>query len=137
MFIISLSFEPSKRDFKKNLKNINSVLDNLKLSSLEIKNNKGFVVKMKKYDTTRNVTLTNFDYGFDNIEFECKQEDGENLYIYQIDVVAFSIEKVLSPEEFVNQWKKAHPKRIVSSMNNLSYENSEVFILLHHEKIEG
>ncbi len=137
MFTISLSFDPLKRDFKKNLKNINSVLDNLKLSSLEIKDSNGFFVKMKKYDTNENVTSINYDYGFDNIEFECKQEDGENLYIYQIDVVVFSIGKVHSPDEFVNQWRKDHPNRIVRSMEGLSNENSEAFILLHHEKKNG
>ena len=137
MFTISLSFDPLKRDFKKNLQYINSVLDNLKLSSLEIKDSNGFFVKMKKYDTNENVTSINYDYGFDNIEFECKQEDGENLYIYQIDVVVFSIGKVHSPDEFVSQWRKDHPNRILRSMDNLLHENSEAFILLHHEKKNG
>ena len=123
-FKMSFDFDPSKREYKKNLEIVNAALDTMKVSKLEIENIQGYIVIKKTFNEGELASI-NYDYGFDKIEFICKQSDDKGLHVFRMDVAAFSGEKFNS-EEFVAQWSKEHPDRILRLMSTNVYDEGRV-----------
>ena len=69
---MSFSFDRSKREYKKNLEIVNTALDSMKLSEIEIKKVEDYIVTSHNYNKGELASI-NFYYGFDSIELLCKQ----------------------------------------------------------------
>ena len=80
---MSFDFDPSKREYKNNLEIVNAALDKMKLSELVIENIQSYIV-IKKTFNEGELASTNYDCGFDKIEFIRR-----GLYIFRMDVAAF------------------------------------------------
>ena len=85
MFTITFKFDSSKREYKKNFDKINAALDTLKLSKMSISESNGYFIQKILYDEGKESAII-YDYGFNMIKFECKQEENENesLNVYQL-----------------------------------------------------
>ena len=134
-FTITLEFDPSKREYKKNLELVNEILDTLKLSEIKIKAVDDYIMTKQTFDKGK-LASTNYDYGFDKIQLLCTQKIDEDLHIFQMDVAAFSKENLSIPNEFVSLWLKEHPDRLLRQMIKFSMGNHFVFIFFHTDKGE-
>ena len=134
-FTMTLEFDGSKRQCRKNLELVNATLDTLKLSQIEIKAVDDYIMTQQTFDKGK-LASTNYDYGFDKIQLICTQKCDEDLHIFQMDVAAFSKENLNGPKEFVAQWLKEHPNRSLRQMTKLSMKNNLAFILFHTDKEE-
>ena len=134
-FIMTLEFDASKRECKKNLELVNSALESMKLSEIEIKTAQDYIMTKQTFDKGI-LDSTNYYYGFDKIQLFCTQRRDEDLHIFQIDAAAFSKENLTDPEEFVVLWRKEHPDRLLRQMATLSMGKSIAYILLYWDKEE-
>ena len=116
---MTLEFDPSKRECRKNLELVNATLDSLKLSEIEIKTTQGYIMTRQTFDKGK-LASTNYDYGFDKIQLLCMQRRDEDLHIFQMDVAAFSKENLSDHKEFVALLLKEHPNRLLRQMTKLS-----------------
>ena len=134
---MNLSFDPSKRMYKHNLKMLNAALNTMKLSEVEIKDIQDYVVTRQTFNKGE-LNSINYDYGFDKIDLLCKQRMGKELHIFQIDTAAFprTANEDLDSQKFFQLWRQEHPDRLIHQMIRLSYEHAIAFILLHYEKNE-
>ena len=136
MFTITFKFDSSKREYIKNLEQINAALDTLKLSDMSISEFNGYVVQRTLYDKEGKESSINYYYGFDMIEFECKQEESESLNVYQLECKVFPKDKILLDQNFHRVWSKEHQDRVIRNMIISSYEKSDAYIFIHHKRNE-
>ena len=134
MFTLKLSFNPQERDHKKNLELVNAALDTMKLSEISIKNIKSYTATTETFDKDGKSTSKNYFFGFDEIELECKQENGKNLYVYKMDAVSFPKEEAKNNEEFRVFWVKEHPDRVMRTLTQYGGDKYISYVLFHHEK---
>ena len=134
-FTMTLEFDPSKRECKKNLELVNSALESMKLSEIEIKTAQDYIMTKQTFDKGV-LDSTSYFYGFDKIQLICTQRRDEDLHIFQIDAAAFSKENLTGPEEFVVLWRKEHPDRLLRQMTTLSMGKNIAYILFHWDKEE-
>lgn len=142
-FQMIFKFDPKIRAFIKNLENINSALKNLRVSQIHLQDFEGYVVSQTIFGKNNEESSTKYFYGLDAVALECKQEEGEDIHVYQIETAAFpknsdillKDENVFELNEpFHAKWTKEHPERVIREMLKLSYEKAEVYLLLHHER---
>ena len=134
MFTLKLSFNPQEWDRKKNLELVNAALDTMKLSEINIKNIKSYTATTETFDKDGKSTSKNYFFGFDEIELECKQENGKNLYVYKMDAVSFPKEEAKNNEEFHDFWVKEHPDRLMRTLTQYGGDKYISYVLFHHEK---
>jgi len=134
MFTLKLSFDPRERDHKKNLELVNAALDTMKLSEINIKNIKSYTAATETFDKEGKSTSKQYFFGFDEIELECKQENGEDLQVYQMDAVSFPKEEAKNNEEFHDFWVKEHPDRLMRTLTKYGGDKYISYVLFHHEK---
>ena len=134
MFTLKLSFNPQERDHKKNLELVNAALDTMKLSEINIKNIKSYTAATETFDKEGKSTSKQYFFGFDEIELECKQENGKNLHVYQMDAVSFPKEEAKNNEEFRVFWVKEHPDRVMRTLTQYGGDKYISYVLFHHEK---
>ena len=116
MFTLKLSFNPQEGDYKKNLELVNAALDTMKLSEINIKNIKSYTAAKETFDKEGKSTSKEYFFGFNEIELECKQKNGEDLQVYQMDAVSFPEEEAKNNEEFHDFWVKEHPDRVMRTL---------------------
>ena len=133
---MNLSFDPSIRDYKKNLEMLNAALDTMLLSDIEITKVNGYTATTQKFNKVGEVTSTLYSFGFDKIEIICMQKPKEELHIFQIDVAAFPKEKAPDTQELFNSWRKEHPDRKIRQIICYSFGKNIGFILVHYENKE-
>ena len=134
MFTLKLSFNPQERDHKKNLELVNAALDTMKLSEISIKNIKSYTATTETFDKDGKSTSKNYFFGFDEIELECKQENGKNLYVYKMDAVSFPKVEAKNNEEFRVFWVKEHPDRVMRTLTQYGGDKYISYVVFHHEK---
>ena len=135
MFTITFEFDSSRREYNKNLEQINAALDTIKLSEMSISESNGFFVEKILYDEGKESSII-YDYGFDMIKFECKQEENESLNVYQLGCKVLPKDKALPFQEFHRVWSKEHQDRVIRNMIISSYEKSDAYIFIHHKRNE-
>ena len=137
MFTITFKFDSLKREYKKNFDQINAALDTLKLSKMSISESNGYFIQKILFDEGKESAII-YDYGFNMIKFECKQEENENesLNVYQLGCKVLPKDKALLFLEFHKKWSKEHQDRVIRNMIHCSYENCDVYIFVHHKKKE-
>ena len=133
MFTITFEFDPSKREYIKNFEQINAALDNLKLSEMSIRESNGYYVQKFLYDEGKESAII-YDYGFDMIKFECKQEENESLNVYQLGYKVFPKDKALPFQEFHRVWSKEHQDRVIRNMIHYYSEKYDIYIFIHHKR---
>ena len=119
MFTITFKFDSSKREYKKNFDQINAALDTLKLSKMSISESNGYFIQKILYDEGKESAII-YDYGFNMIKFECKQEENESLNVYQLGYKVFPKDKALLFLEFHRKWSKEHQDRVIRNMIHCS-----------------
>ena len=134
MFTLKLSFEPRERDYKKNLELVNAALDTIKLSEINIKNIESYTAAGETFDEDGKSTSKKYFFGFDEIEFICKQENGKDLHVYQMDAASFPKEEAKNNKEFHDFWEKWHPNRVMRFLAKYEFDKYISYVLFHHEK---
>ena len=135
MFTIAFKFDSSRREYNKNLEQINAALDTLKLSEMSISESNGFFVEKILYDEGKESAII-YDYGFDMIKFECKQEENESLNVYQLGCKVLPKDKALPFQEFHRVWSKEHQDRVIRNMIQYSNGHYDAYIFVHHKRKE-
>ena len=135
MFTITFEFDSSRREYNKNLEQINAALDTIKLSEMSISESNGFFVEKILYDEGKESAII-YDYGFDMIKFECKQEENESLNVYQLGCKVLPKDKALPFQEFHRVWSKEHQDRVIRNMIQYSNRQNDVYIFVHHKRKE-
>ena len=64
----------------------------------------------------------------------CTYDETEKMHYYRLTAMAFAKGKFKDTEEFHELWDEAHPDRIMRMLTYYSSEDSDAFIVLHHEK---
>ena len=106
----------------------------MKLSEINIKNIESYTAAKETFDEDGKSTSKNYFFGFDEIELECKQENGKNLYVYKMDAVSFPKEEAKNNEEFHDFWVKEHPDRLMRTLTQYGGDKYISYVLFHHEK---
>lgn len=89
---MNLSFDPSVREYKKNLELVNEALNTMKSSEIEIKSIQDYIVAKQTLNKGE-LDKTYYDFGFDKIEILFKKRFNEELHIFQVDTAAFPKEQ--------------------------------------------
>lgn len=112
---------------------INGALDGMRISSLEIENDDGYLCRRNEYKDGVLCDVS-YSYGFDRLElvFECDEDEG--LMRYQIDAVALSKGTFNSDRAYHDSWCSAHPDCVMRVLQHVSYDDADAFIVLYHER---
>ena len=102
---------------------------------MSISESNGFFVEKILYDEGKESAII-YDYGFDMIKFECKQEENESLNVYQLGCKVLPKDKALPFQEFHRVWSKEHQDRVIRNMIQYSNRQNDVYIFVHHKRKE-
>ena len=102
---------------------------------MSISESNGFFVEKILYDEGKESSII-YDYGFDMIKFECKQEENESLNVYQLGCKVLPKDKALPFQEFHRVWSKEHQDRVIRNMIQYSNGHYDAYIFVHHKRKE-
>lgn len=130
MFTLSFDFERGEED---SLEQLNASLSSMRLSSLNIKDSDGYLLTKTTFKDGI-PTGKSYSYGFDRIELECRQEDGEELYAWQIDAEAFPAGEIATSDSYHDRWCARHPGRVMRTLTQIGFDTADAFVVTHHER---
>ena len=131
MYTMSFEFE---RGEENSVAQLNAALASMRLSSLDIKQSDGYMITKKTFDKNQQVTSVELGYGFDSIELECGQEEGEALHSWQFDVEVLPKGEVNGGNAYHDHWCAMHPDRVMRVMQQTGFDTADAFIVLYHER---
>lgn len=133
MFNMIFDFEDRELN---NIDYVNAALSAMQLSDVSLEDSDGFVAVTTHYDTeTHQPKEKTYDFGFDKLDLACEAEEDEDLHIWQIDAHAFPEGEISASNEFHAMWCDEHPDRALRRIVKYSYGTTDVFVVLHHERI--
>ena len=109
------------------LKKLNSILADLKLEKLTLRNERTYLAIMRDDDDN----LLGKRYGLGSGTLICTP--AENGYCYQIDTV-IADKSIVRDEDFLESWRNNNPDRFMSMAIREFIEGERVYIILHHQK---
>ena len=134
MFRMSFDFEDRNYD-NQDLQVVNAALASMRLSDLKMEDSDGYLATREVYDQeTNQLKETKYNYGFDRLTFACDADEDEDLHAWQVDVQTFPKGEVSSTHAFHDMWCNEHPDRAMRTLAQYSYDNADVYVVLHHEK---
>lgn len=131
MFTMFFEFE---RGEENSVAQLNAALASMRLSSLDIKQSDGYMITKKTFDKNEQVTSVELGYGFDSIELECGQEEGEALHSWQFDVEVLPKGEVNGGNAYHDRWCAMHPDRVMRMMQKRGFDTADAFVVLYHEQ---
>ena len=74
-----------------------------------------------------------YSYGFDQIELECEQADGEDALSWQIDTEAFPDHRFAESGTYSVNWYGLHPGRMFRQIMEIGFDaGMSAFIVVSH-----
>ena len=132
--MFKMTFEFTDRE-DTDLRYINAALSGMKLSKLNIEDDDGYLAKRTEFDAvTQEPRGISYRYGFDRLVLEYEADEDETLYTWQVDTQAFAKGKYKDSNAFHDMWCSAHPDRVMRALTQYSFQDADVFVVLHHEK---
>lgn len=144
-----LTFEFDGRE-PGDLTHINEALSAMKLSDLELESVDGGYLETRpiykkgtqlhkqdghlRRESVQRITGYKYRYGCRKLSLICTYDETEEMHYYRLTAMAFAKEKFKDTKEFHDLWCEAHPDRIMRMLTYYSSEDSDAFIVLHHEK---
>lgn len=130
--MFKLCFDFENREWT-DTKFVNEALSALRLSSVQM-DSKGYLAIQRTYDSSNQEKKVQLHYGFDCLELECETNEEEGLFTWQIQAYALPKGEVSGSDAFHEMWCCAYPNRIMRVLQEQSFENVDVYIVLYHEK---
>lgn len=130
--MFKLRFEFENREWT-DLRFVNKALSGLRLSDVRMDGD-GYLATEYSYDSSNRAEGVQLHYGFDRLELECETNADEGLFTWQVQAYALPEGAVSGSDAFHEMWCCAYPNRIMRVLEQQSFENADVYIVLYHEK---
>ena len=130
MFHMVFEFERGEEDC---LAVVNAALGGLRLSEVRIEDDDDYMATAVRYRDDRPVSRE-YRYGYDRLTLACRQREGEERHVWQLDAVAFPRGRAIDSDEFHDRWCAAHPDRTMRMLRQIAFDNADAFVVLYHER---
>ena len=130
--MFTITFEIKRGDPSVDL--INSALSGMKLTGLSIKDSEGYLATTQQFNNEHELLSTVYRYGFDRMQLECAQDEGQKAHTWQIDTEAMPKDEIHDADMYHDLWCATHPDRLMRVLQMISFTDVNAFVVLHHEK---
>ena len=114
---------------------INEELAKLQLSDVTIRSARGILRTTEKKDGNGQVVSVEHSYCFTSITLNC-EERADDLKTWQmaVEIIPNEPQKEIDVAAFNENWRAAHPDRVLRYVSQYSYEQAEVVVMLYYKR---
>ncbi|MBR5126498.1 MAG: leucine-rich repeat domain-containing protein [Oscillospiraceae bacterium] len=116
--------------YEGNLSEMSRELEKYTLSNVEFVTHEGYLATVRQTDVSTGTQSVRYWYGLDKCVLRCTEATADEKFHYRIDTMV--VDK--SIRDCGAHWRNANPDRVMRVLVELSYEEVNAIIVLHHKK---
>lgn len=113
-----------------NLSEMSRELEKYTLSKVKFVTHEGYLATVRQTDVSTGTQSVRYWYGLDKCVLRCTEATADEKFHYRIDTMV--VDK--SIRDCGAHWRNANPDRVMRVLVELSYEEVNAIIVLHHKK---